>query len=181
MNHSASLSRANPAAAVRTTRSTPSPPTPRRRSHTAATNSGVSSSRPSGSGKITKSLPVPWPLLKRTNKAYGSGWSLPARAGRQHRPRAVGPLRTGEQKTMRPVALDFADRCAFGPRLDAFGDHQQAALVGQGDGCGNGAPHRSRRAVGKIGLGGRVGRRAIYLTGRLPAEGADRVTRELDD
>ncbi len=52
--------------AVRTTRSTPSAPMPRRRSQSAATRPGVSSSAPSGSGRMTKSLPVPWPLMNCT-------------------------------------------------------------------------------------------------------------------
>src|SRR4051794_27024866 len=66
MNHSASS--AVPAAsgclAARTTRSTPSAPIPRRRSQSAATSDGVRSSCPSGSARTTKSLPVPWPLVK---------------------------------------------------------------------------------------------------------------------
>ncbi len=50
---------------------------PARRSHSAATRSGVSSRTPSGSGTTTKSFSVPWPLVKRrpcsmlTASAYG--------------------------------------------------------------------------------------------------------------
>ena len=57
---------ATPSTAVRTTRITPSPPMPARRSHSAATRSGVSSpcTVPSWSGSSTKSFSVPWPLRK---------------------------------------------------------------------------------------------------------------------
>src|SRR5688572_8676367 len=47
---------------VRTTRSSPSAPTPRCRSQRATTMSAVRSTSPPGSGTITKSFPVPWPL-----------------------------------------------------------------------------------------------------------------------
>src|SRR5690348_12038772 len=67
MNHSAPAEDASASgwAALRTTRSTPSAPMPRRRSHRAATRAGVSGRVPSGSGRMTKSLPVPWPFAKR--------------------------------------------------------------------------------------------------------------------
>src|SRR5512138_2205813 len=74
-------------AAVRTTRSTPSPPRPNRRSHSAATSSGVRFSRPAGSGRITKSLPVPWPLAYSTKRTRSS---CPACGG--HRARTDGEL-----------------------------------------------------------------------------------------
>src|SRR6516225_247178 len=61
MNHSGSPDR------VRTTLSTPSPPTPKCRSHSAATRPGVSSSSSSKSGTTTKSFPVPCPLANRMN------------------------------------------------------------------------------------------------------------------
>src|ERR1043165_8369002 len=67
MNHSAVPADASASgwAALRTTRRTPSAPMPRRRSQSAATNVGVNGSVPSGSGRMTKSLPVPCPLAKR--------------------------------------------------------------------------------------------------------------------
>src|SRR5439155_10637017 len=46
------------------TRISPSDPTPRWRSHSAAMRSGVRSRRSSGSWTITKSLQVPWYLAK---------------------------------------------------------------------------------------------------------------------
>src|ERR1700754_4328728 len=52
------------------TRSTPSAPRPRRRSHSAATAAGVNDSRPSGSGSSTKSFCVPWPLANITFSGY---------------------------------------------------------------------------------------------------------------
>src|ERR1700737_4603175 len=52
------------------TRSTPSAPSPRRRSHSAATAAGVNDSRPSGSGNSAKSFCVPWPLTNITCSGY---------------------------------------------------------------------------------------------------------------
>src|SRR5438067_6729259 len=60
MNHSPADGSSS--AAARTTRSTPSAPRPRRRSHSAATLAPVSSRRPAGSGSSTKSFCVPCPL-----------------------------------------------------------------------------------------------------------------------
>src|ERR1700741_1653010 len=51
-------------------RSTPSAPSPRRRSHTAATRAAVSVSSASRSGNSTKSFWVPWPLAKITRSGY---------------------------------------------------------------------------------------------------------------
>src|SRR4051794_15187697 len=54
----------------RTTRSTPSPPMPARRSHSARTRCAIASgdrppwTLPSWSGSSTKSFSVPWPLRK---------------------------------------------------------------------------------------------------------------------
>src|ERR1700733_7053339 len=47
---------------------------PNRRWQRRATRSGVSASAPSGSGKITKSLPVPWPFVNLI-------WGFPPRVG----------------------------------------------------------------------------------------------------
>src|SRR4051794_9853093 len=76
MNHSASaaIDTASGCAAERTTRSSPSPPSPARRSHSRATRAGGRSSRPSGSGTITKSFSVRGPL--RNRRPFGI--SLPA-------------------------------------------------------------------------------------------------------
>src|SRR5579875_960673 len=52
------------------TRSTPSAPSPRRRSHKAATAAGVSGSSACMSGNSTKSFCVPWPLAKFTSPGY---------------------------------------------------------------------------------------------------------------
>src|SRR5437763_8177552 len=49
-----------------TTRSTPSAPRPRLRSHSARTRLPVRSSTPSGSGSTTKSFSVPCPLTNST-------------------------------------------------------------------------------------------------------------------
>ena len=66
MNHSASWPAPASIAAVRITRSTPSPPMPERRLHSARTRSGLKSpwTVPSWSGSSTKSFSVPWPLRK---------------------------------------------------------------------------------------------------------------------
>src|SRR5690606_5146484 len=58
---------------------TPSPPIPVRRSQIAATVSGLSSSRPSGSGMMTKSFSVPWPFTNRMSPECraGRGGRLP--------------------------------------------------------------------------------------------------------
>src|SRR4029077_5363407 len=58
------------AASAFVTRSTPSAPRPRRRSHSAVTAAGVNDSRPSGSGNSTKSFCVPWPLANITGSGY---------------------------------------------------------------------------------------------------------------
>src|SRR4051794_18789369 len=67
MNHVASpaMPTASGCFAARTTRRTPSAPMPVRRSQSLRTRAGVRSRAPSGSGRMTKSLPVPWPLAKR--------------------------------------------------------------------------------------------------------------------
>src|ERR1700754_1347549 len=72
MNHSTpgTGSGASVSAAQRTTRSTPSAPSPRRRSQSAATLVGVRSRVASGSGSTMKSFSVPWPLLNCTSRAY---------------------------------------------------------------------------------------------------------------
>src|SRR4051794_38412750 len=83
MNHSTSWPSPSASAPARTTRISPSPPRPARRSHRADTVDAASSSRPSGSGRRTKSFSVPWPLTKRTavpgvwvtGSAYGRGTS----------------------------------------------------------------------------------------------------------
>src|SRR3954470_18385535 len=62
--------RSRPAAVAVVTRSTPSAPTPRRRSHSAATTAGVNGNWPSGSGSSTKSFCVPWPLANFTCSGY---------------------------------------------------------------------------------------------------------------
>src|SRR4051794_8622811 len=61
MNHSAP-----PSTSPRRTRRTPSAPTPALRSHSAETTCGSRApcTLPSGSGRTTKSLRVPWPLTK---------------------------------------------------------------------------------------------------------------------
>src|ERR1700733_11052819 len=51
-------------------RSTPSAPSPRRRSHNAATTAGVSVSAASKSASTTKSFWVPWPFAKITRSGY---------------------------------------------------------------------------------------------------------------
>src|SRR4051794_12111236 len=68
MNHSASpaWSATSGDAALRTTRITPWPPMPARRSASRRTRSADRSSRPSGSGTSTKSFSVPCPLLNRS-------------------------------------------------------------------------------------------------------------------
>src|ERR1700741_5222336 len=58
------------AASALVTRSTPSAPRPRRRSHSAVTAAGVNDNRPSGSGNSTKSFCVPWPLANITCSGY---------------------------------------------------------------------------------------------------------------
>src|SRR5580704_8945151 len=75
MNHSAPWS-----APARTTRRIPSPPIPRCRSQIQATVSAVRCSRSPGSGKITKSLPVPCPLANCMNSMLwaGAGVQRPA-------------------------------------------------------------------------------------------------------
>src|SRR5271154_3775200 len=52
------------------TRSTPSAPRPRCRSHNAATAAGISVSVASRSGSTTKSFWVPWPFVKSTCSGY---------------------------------------------------------------------------------------------------------------
>src|SRR4051812_965432 len=73
MNHSASRDWARTlssvASPVRTTRMTPSAPSPACRSAIRCTWAGVSSSVPSRSGTSTKSFSVPWPLVKRVMSA----------------------------------------------------------------------------------------------------------------
>src|SRR3954447_1271756 len=58
-------------ASVRTTRMTPSPPIPARRSHSRATCSALSSCLPLASGMSTKSFSVPWPLTKEYSLTRG--------------------------------------------------------------------------------------------------------------
>src|SRR4029079_9707141 len=58
------------AASALVTRSTPSAPRPRRRTHSAVTAAGVNENRPSGSGNSTKSFCVPWPLANITRSGY---------------------------------------------------------------------------------------------------------------
>src|ERR1700704_3583947 len=58
------------AAPAGVTRSPPSAPTPRRRSHKAATREGDSATLASMSGSSTKSFWVPWPLAKITRSGY---------------------------------------------------------------------------------------------------------------
>src|SRR5579875_3838198 len=53
------------------TRSSPSAPRPRRRSHSAATAAGVSANAASRSANSTKSFSVPWPLANSTCSGYG--------------------------------------------------------------------------------------------------------------
>lgn len=60
------------------TRSTPSAPRPRRRSHSAATAAGARSSPACRSGSSTKSFCVPWPLANFTSSGYVSGDAAPA-------------------------------------------------------------------------------------------------------
>src|SRR4051795_13297927 len=73
MNHSASRDWARTlssvASPVRTTRMTPSAPSPACRSAIRCTWAGVSSKEPSRSGTSTKSFSVPWPLVKRVMSA----------------------------------------------------------------------------------------------------------------
>src|SRR3954471_2232063 len=73
MNHSASRDWARTlssvASPVRTTRMTPSAPSPACRSAIRCTWAGVSSREPSRSGTSTKSFSVPWPLVKRVMSA----------------------------------------------------------------------------------------------------------------
>ena len=54
-----------PAAPVRTARRIPSAPSPNRRSQSRVTSSAGSATTSSGSGRIRKSFPVPWPLANR--------------------------------------------------------------------------------------------------------------------
>src|ERR1700750_235152 len=56
-----------------TTRSTPSAPIPARRSPSRRTNSGVRSSSPSGSGRMTKSFSVPCPFANRMPLMLSAG------------------------------------------------------------------------------------------------------------
>src|ERR1700736_2262980 len=58
------------AASAVVTRSTPSAPRPRRRSHSAATTSGARESFASTSSSKTKSFCVPWPFAKITCSGY---------------------------------------------------------------------------------------------------------------
>src|SRR6266536_678496 len=60
------------AAALRTTRSTPSAPSPARRSHSRATSRAERSSSPSGSGRITKSFSAPCPFANRMAPSLGN-------------------------------------------------------------------------------------------------------------
>src|SRR3954447_5645408 len=142
MNH-----RTSPASIERTTRSTPSAPMPARRSQSALTRAGVSSSGPSPGGSSTKSLPVPCPLTNCTLSSVGRegsgqrvqralatwrrepGGALPAGAVRKHQARLLGAVRAAEQVAERAVAAELAQPRAFRPRLDAFGDNPHAVGV----------------------------------------------------
>src|SRR5829696_647245 len=112
------------AASARVTRSTPSAPRPRRRSHNAATAAGVNDDRPSGSGNSTKSFWVPWPLANITSSGYvspypqcvlhvlGRGAVEPADAVVAAEPRALAAdIAAGAEKRRlagsRPVATLF--------------------------------------------------------------------------
>src|SRR5687767_12007149 len=82
MNHSASsaMDAAAGSAAQRTTRSTPSAPSPACRPQIAATRVGVSSRAPSRSGTSTKSFSVPCPFAARMVPRLRVG----AAPGRRH-------------------------------------------------------------------------------------------------
>src|SRR5438270_9234227 len=136
----------------RTTRSTPSPPMPARRSQSARTNAGVSSSGPSPGGSSTKSLHVPCPLttctesrvrlrlrewvqraLAALHRQLAGARALPSRAVREHQPGLFGTLRPAEEVAKRPVASELAEPSTFRPRLDAFGDDAHTMRMRQLD------------------------------------------------
>src|ERR1700749_804178 len=92
------------------TRSTPSAPRPRRRSHNADTTAGVSVSLASRSGSNTKSFWVPWPLANITR----SGYVPPGAQRRGHnlriisRPAGIQPLDPVVTAKPRPLAPHVA-------------------------------------------------------------------------
>src|ERR1700680_4013294 len=100
------------------TRSTPSAPSPRRRSHSAATAAGVNDSRPSGSGNSTKSFCVPWPLTNITCSEYVPPY--PHRVLDVVGGAAVEPGDPVVATEPRPLAADIA---AGAPKRRARGGH----------------------------------------------------------
>src|SRR3954470_22430521 len=98
--------RSRPATPALVTRSTPSAPSPRRRSHNTATAAGVNDSRPSGSGNSTKSFCVPWPLANSTRSGYVPPY--PQRVLDVVGGRAVEPGDAMVATEPRPLAADIA-------------------------------------------------------------------------
>src|SRR6185369_14142731 len=136
MNHSAAPADASASgwAALRTTRRTPSAPMPRRRSHSAATNAGVSGSTPSGSGRMTKSLPVPCPFAKRMRSI------LPHRRPRRRLEVRASPIEPADPSVpAKPGALPPHEPARRADRLGArlvlralAGQEPQHLLVAEG-------------------------------------------------
>src|SRR6476469_3603935 len=123
--------RSRPATPALVTRSTPSPPSPRRRSHNAATAAGVNDSRPSGSGSSTKSFCVPWPLANSTRSGYVPPY--PQRVLDVVRGGAVEPRDAMVAAEPRALAADIAAGAEEG-RL--AGGRPVAALVEIGEHLG---------------------------------------------
>src|SRR4051794_4718718 len=97
-------------ASVRTTRITPSPPMPARRSHSRATCSASSSCLPLASGISTKSFSVPWPFTKEYSLTRGI---LSCRWGIQ----LIGVRRS-------VVLVELLDRALRA--LEPLGDHRSS-------------------------------------------------------
>lgn len=109
MNHSASaaIGAAAGSLAERTTRSRPSPPIPARRSQSRATSAGPRASRPSGSGMITKSFSVPWPLTNGMPSAGETGalLTLPMVLTRVAQPRSWTTRQTARPKAVQTIRV----------------------------------------------------------------------------
>src|SRR5690349_11342740 len=103
---------ADSAAAAVVTRSTPSAPSPRRRSQSAATRDSVRLSSACGSGSTTKSFWVPWPFAKFTCSGYVAPRPLGGvderRTRRRGRRADVEPLHAMIPAKPGPLAPDVA-------------------------------------------------------------------------
>src|ERR687898_136628 len=119
MNHSAApaIGAASGCAVARTTRSTPSPPIPARRSQSRCTRSSGRSSSPSGSGSSTKSFSVPCPL---TNRVTPPGYGPP------------GPSRRSAGRAVSRSAGQPSGRSALGPSAGRGGEGLLHQVRGSG-------------------------------------------------